>query len=103
MQQTRSYNISPSAAVPFFRSRWGLLSLLAVGSGLYLYQRRGGSVSGIFSRIWSAGVSARTAIGNAAPSVSGLSESTGDVGSFGSSPSMSSSNGSRQTSPNSGI
>lgn len=98
MRQTSSYttanNYTPAAVVPFFRSRWGLLSLLAIGSGLYLYQRRGGSISGLFNKLWSAGMSARSKISEIAPSVS---SSTGDVKSYNSSVS------SRQSSPTAGI
>jgi hypothetical protein len=114
MRQTSAYNTSrsnnytPAAVVPFFRSRWGLLSLLAVGSGLYLYQRRGGSIRGLLSQAWSAGSSLRSRIGAIAPSVSGSSaDTTGDVGTFGagnvSSSGLGSTPSTRQTSPNSGI
>lgn len=84
MKHTSAYEtpLRTAAAVPFFRSRWGLLTLLAAGSGLYLYQRRGGSVRSLFNRVWEMGLSARNSIGSIAPSVS--SEATGDVGTFGS-------------------
>lgn len=83
MKQTRAYEtqLRTAKAVPFFKSRWGLLTLLAAGSGLYLYQRRGGSVRSIFSRVWDVGLSARNSIGTIAPSAS---DTTGDVGTFGS-------------------
>ena len=89
MKQTRAYEttLKTAAAVPFFRSRWGLLSLLAAGSGLYLYQRRGGSMKSLFGRVWEMGLSARNSIASVAPSVSGAasnSDITGDVGTFGS-------------------
>lgn len=86
MKQTRAYEttLRTGAAVPFFKSRWGLMTLLAAGSGLYLYQRRGGSVRALFSRIWDMGLSARNSIGTIAPSVSSSAETTGDVGTFGS-------------------
>ena len=91
---------SVAAAVPFFKSRWGLLTLLTLGSGLYLYQRRGGSVKSIFSRVWDMGLSARNSIGSIAPSVSGTADTTGDVGTFASD---SSSSSSRLSSTTSGI
>ncbi len=90
MKQTRAYEtpLRTAAAVPFFRSRWGLMTLLAAGSGLYLYQRRGGSVRSLFNRVWEMGLSARNSIAVIAPSVgsavNGSSEATGDVGTFGS-------------------
>lgn len=92
MQQTNAYaKYSPAAAVPFFKSRWGLVTLLAAGSGLYLYQRRGGSFKGLFNRVWDMGLSARNSIGSIAPSVSATStDTTGDVGTFGSDTSSSS-------------
>ncbi len=95
-----SNRYSVAAAVPFFKSRWGLLTLLTLGSGLYLYQRRGGSVKSIFNRVWDMGLSARNSIGSIAPSVSGTADTTGDVGTFASD---SSSSSSRLSSSNSGI
>ncbi len=86
MKHTRAYEtpLRTAAAVPFFKSRWGLLTLLAAGSGLYLYQRRGGSVRSLFNRVWEMGINARNSIGTLAPSASDSSEVTGDVGTFGS-------------------
>lgn len=81
MKQTLSYgNISPAAAVPFFKSKWGLFTLLTIGSGLYLYQRQGGSLSSLFSKVWDMGLQAREKIGSIAPSAA-----DSDVSSMGSS------------------
>lgn len=75
MNETTSYTKYAAAAVPFFRSRWGLLTLLGVGSGLYLYNRRGGSITTLFNKVWDMGLSARNSIGSIAPSVSDSSSS----------------------------